>query len=249
MPRATSRSARDLIELIAGFGFILLILWVPTPLQRVLSPIALVGTLAVVLLGRSERNLQPLNLQPRDRSKDIREGNMAGAGALHVHPGAEELGLGLRGLIPSLWILPAACALTIASVLIAKKVGTLHPLYKGDFKHIAGYLLWTCYQQFLLQDYFMPRLLRILPGEASAITLAGVLFALAHLPNLALTAATLLWGVVSCALFRRYRNIYGLGLAQGLLGLAFAICVPDALHHHLRVGLGYLRYHGTQPIP
>jgi hypothetical protein len=235
MPRATHSSARDLIELIAGFGLILLILWVPTPLQRVLSPIALVGTLAVVLLGRSGP----------DPAKDGQQTRTSA----DVHPGADELGLGARGLIPSLWILPAACTLTIASVLIAKKIGTLHPLYKGDFKHIAGYVLWTCYQQFLLQDYFMPRLLRLLPGEASAVTLAGVLFALAHLPNLALTAATLLWGVVSCSLFRRYRNIYALGLAQGLLGLAFAICVPDALHHHLRVGLGYLRYHATQPIP
>jgi len=245
MPRATSRSARDLIELIAGFGFILLILWVPAPLQRVLSPIVLVGTLAVVLLGRSEHNPESGDLQ----SKNIQEGDRAGFRNSEVHPGANELGLGLRGLIPSLWILPAAFALTFASVLIAKKIGTLHPLYKGDFKHIAGYVLWTCYQQFLLQDYFMPRLLRLLPGEASAVTLAGVLFAAAHLPNLALTAATLLWGVVSYALFRRYRNIYALGLAQGLLGLAFAICVPDALHHHLRVGLGYLRYHATQPIP
>jgi hypothetical protein len=66
------------------------------------------------------------------------------------------------------------------------------------------------------------------------------------LPNLVLTAATLVWGVVACALFRRYQNIWALGLAQGLLGLCFAICVPDALHHHLRVGLGYLRYHATQ---
>jgi hypothetical protein len=75
-----------------------------------------------------------------------------------------------------------------------------------------------------------------------------VLFAAEHLPNLPLAAATLVWGAVSCALFRRYRNLYALGLAQGLLGLCFAICVPDALHHHLRVGLGYLRYHAT-PVP
>jgi len=56
-------------------------------------------------------------------------------------------------------------------------------------------------------------------------------------------------GAISCALFRRYHNLYAVGLAQGLLGLCFAICVPDALHHHLRVGLGYLRYHSTQPVP
>jgi membrane protease YdiL (CAAX protease family) len=72
--------------------------------------------------------------------------------------------------------------------------------------------------------------------------LAAVLFAAAHLPNVWLAIATLVWGAISCGLFRRYRNIYALGLAQGLLGICFAVCVPDAVHHHLRVGLGYLRY-------
>jgi hypothetical protein len=161
----------------------------------------------------------------------------------------DELGLGRRGLIPSLWIVPAAIALAALSVFVAAKLGTLHPLYKADFTHISGYVLWTIYQQFLLQDYFMDRLLRLVSSESAAVTIAGVLFAAAHLPNLVLTAATLVWGIVSCALFRRYRNLWALGLAQGLLGLCFAICVPDALHHHLRVGLGYLRYNATQPVP
>ncbi|MGA8432178.1 MAG: CPBP family intramembrane glutamic endopeptidase [Candidatus Sulfotelmatobacter sp.] len=210
-------------EVIIGYGFIVVILWAPTSQQRILSPIALVGTLAVVLLGRSSC----------DRGGDD---------ARNHYPGAAELGLGVRGLIPSLWILPAACGLTFAWVLVAKKIGTLHPLYKGELKHVVGYVLWTDYQQFLLQDLFMPRLMRLLSSEALAITVAGILFATAHLPNLSLTVATLVWGIVSCALFLRYRNIYALGLAQGLLGLGFAICVPDAWHHHLRVGLGYLRY-------
>jgi Type II CAAX prenyl endopeptidase Rce1-like len=233
MSRPSSETTRDVAEVVFGFGFILLILWVPEPMQRLLSPIALVGTLAVVLLGRSTRETDPLEPQV----------------ASNPHPGAEELGLGLRGLVPSLWILPAAAVLTVVSVLVARKFGFLHPLYKGDFKHIAGYVIWTCYQQFLLQDYFMPRLLRLLPSAASAIAVTGTLFAVAHMPNVWLAVATLLWGIVSCALFRRYRNLYALGLAQGLLGLGFAICVPDALHHHLRVGLGYLLYHATKPIP
>jgi membrane protease YdiL (CAAX protease family) len=161
-------------------------------------------------------------------------------------PRLNELGLGRRGLAPSFWILPAAIVLAIVSILVAKELGTLHPLYKGDLKHIGGYVLWTLYQQFLLNDYFMPRLTRLLASKGAAVGLSAVLFAAAHLPNLPLTAATLVWGAISCALFRRYHNIYALGLAQGLLGLCFAICVPDSLHHHLRVGLGYLRYHATQ---
>ena len=201
--------ARDLTELILGYGLIVGIIWTPERLQRFLSPIALLFTLSVVLARRQSRN---------------------------------DLGLGWRGLVPSLWILPAAVALAALSIFAAAKVRTLHPLYKPDVAHISGYVLWTIYQQFLLQDYFMDRILRMVSNEATAVTLAGSLFAAAHLPNLVLTVATLVWGIVSCALFRRYRNLWALGLAQGLLGLCFAVCVPDALHHHLRVGLGYLRY-------
>ena len=73
----------------------------------------------------------------------------------------DELGLGARGLVPSLWILPAAVAFSALSVFVAARLGTLHPLYKADFIHISGYVLWTIYQQFLLQDYFMDRLARL----------------------------------------------------------------------------------------
>jgi len=213
MSHVHSSRARDLIELILGYGLIVGIIWTPEHLQRMLSPIALVLTLLVVLARRQSR---------------------------------DELGLGWRGLIPSLWILPAAIGFAAVSAFVAAKIGTLHPLYKADFAHISGYVLWTIYQQFLLQDFFMDRVLRLLSNESAAVTLAGTLFAAAHLPNLVLTAATLVWGIVACALFRRHRNLWALGLAQGLLGLCIAVCVPDALHHHLRVGLGYLRYHSAQ---
>ena len=201
--------ARDFVELIFGYGFIVFVIWMPEYPQKLLSPVALVVTLAIVLA--------------RGQTRD-------------------ELGFGWRGFVPSLWILPAAVLVTVVSTALSRHFGMIHPLYKGDFKHIAGYVLWTVYQQFLLNDYFMPRLIRITASERVAVMLAGVLFAAAHLPNLWLTVATLAWGAISTALFLKYRNIYALGLAQGLLGLTFAVCVPEALSHHLRVGLGYLRY-------
>jgi hypothetical protein len=201
--------SRDLTELIFGYGLIVFIIWMPELPQRILSPIALVVTLAIVLARRQTR---------------------------------DELGFGLRGLLPSLWILPAAGIFAAASVLVAKWLGTLHALYQSDFQHVAGYVLWTIYQQFLLNDYFMPRLTRITASQTVAVSVVAVLFASAHLPNWWLAVVTLLWGAISCGLFLRYRNIYALGLAQGLLGLCFAVCVPNALSHHLRVGLGYLRY-------
>ena len=39
------------------------------------------------------------------------------------------------------------------------------------------------------------------------------------------------------------RNVYTIGIAHGILGICFAITVPDRFHHHMRVGLGYLHYH------
>jgi hypothetical protein len=212
---ARRRPARDVIELVIGYGAIVGVIWTPEHLQRMLSPFVLLLTLGIVLARR---------------------------------PSRDQLGLGWHGLVRSAWILPAAVALGIVSTFVAARMGTLHPLYKGDLTHIGGYVLWTIYQQFLLQDYFMDRLLRLGASEATAVTIAGTLFAAAHLPSPWLTAATLLWGIVSCTLFRRYRNIWALGLAQGLLGICFAICIPDALHHHLRVGLGYLRYRSVQPV-
>jgi hypothetical protein len=259
MSRPQTGPTRDLAELIFGYGLIVAILWTPEPLQRILAPIALVATFLVVVLRPNSRNLHAA--RDHEIPKDARQESNLPEDALQKSGPQENgpLGFGWHGLVPSLWILPAAIALAALSIFIAAKLGTLHSLYKGDFRHVAGYLLWTTYQQFLLQDYFMPRALRLLSSEVlsikvvssetAAVTLTAVLFSLAHLPNLVLTAATLLWGAVSCLLFRRYRNLYALGVAQCLLGLCFAVCVPVSLNHHLRVGLGYLRYHATPPAP
>lgn len=159
-------------------------------------------------------------------------------------PSLAELGLHWRGFVSALWILPAAVVLAAAGILMARVAGTFHELYKPDLAHVGGYVLWTVYQQFLLQDYFMPRLTRVLKADA-AIAFAAVLFAMAHLPNVPLTVATLVWGAVSCFLFHRCRSLVVLGITQGLLGLCFAVCVPDAYLHHMRVGLGYWHYQPT----
>jgi hypothetical protein len=155
------------------------------------------------------------------------------------------LGMGGKGLLPSLWIVAAALILSAGAIFIASRTHTLHRLHGPTSRplHGAGYIVWSLMQQFLLQSYFLLRLLRLLPGKAAPVIVATSIFALAHLPNPILTPITLVWGVISCVLFLRYRNIYALGLAHGIMGLCVAITVPNSLHHHMRVGLGYLRYH------
>jgi membrane protease YdiL (CAAX protease family) len=155
------------------------------------------------------------------------------------------LGLGRKGLLESLWIVGVALVLSAGAIFIAWRTHTLHRLHGPTpiFLHGWRYIVWSTMQQFLLQGYFLLRLLRLLPGKVAPIIVATGIFALAHLPNPILTPVTLVWGAISCVLFLRYRNIYTLGLAHGMMGLCLAVTVPNSLHHHMRVGLGYLRYH------
>lgn len=173
------------------------------------------------------------------------------ATSLASRAGWTALGLGLTGLLRSLWIVAAALLCASLAVFAASRMHALHRLHGPTplLSHVWGYLIWAVMQQFILQSYFLLRLLRLLPGRAASVIAAATLFSLAHLPNPILTPITLLWGAASCALFLRYRNIYALGLAHGILGLCVAVTVPNSLHHHMRVGLGYYRYHPRQHDP
>ncbi|MBV8632782.1 MAG: CPBP family intramembrane metalloprotease, partial [Silvibacterium sp.] len=156
----------------------------------------------------------------------------------------ESLGLVGRNLWSSLWIVGVALLLGAISVLIAGRLGTLHSLHGQAplFSHIWGYLVWSLMQQFLLQIFFLPRLLRI-TTPARAVGITAALFAVAHIPSPLLVVATLIWGFCACLLYLKYRNLYVLGLAHGILGICFAVTVPDHFHHHMRVGIGYINYH------
>ncbi len=154
------------------------------------------------------------------------------------------LGLGRKGLLQSLWIVGAALLLCALALVIAWQTHRLHRMHgQTPLLHGWSYIVWSLMQQFMLQSYFLLRLLRLLPGRVAPILVAAGIFSLAHLPNPVLTPITFIWGVIACVLFLRYRNIYTLGVAHGILGLCIAVTVPNSMHHHMRVGLGYLRYH------
>ncbi len=164
--------------------------------------------------------------------------------------GAEAMGLRRANFFRSLWVVGAALALATAAVAIASGLHTLH--MPGSlvlfFKTYCAYALWAGVQQFLLQCFFLPRLLRLLPSARTAAATAAVIFAAAHLPSPILTSVTLLWGFASCLIFLRYRNLYPLALAHAVLGITIAIAVPGPVVHNMRVGLGYLTYgHAHKP--
>ena len=71
---------------------------------------------------------------------------------------------------------------------------------------------------------------------------AALLFAATHVPSPLLTLLSFGGGLLFCEMFRRYRSIYPLGIVHAMLGLTIAMIMPDSLLHHMRVGIGYLRY-------
>jgi len=165
---------------------------------------------------------------------------MAGVTAYH-RPSLRELGLGLTGFVRSLWAVGLAAVGGSAMLLAGHLAGTLHryAMNRTLLAVATGYLFWTLQQQFMLQSFFFLRLEQWLGSRKAAWAAAG-LFAIAHIPNPVLVPATMVAGLAFCELFRRYHTIYTLALAQAILGMCLAAAVPDALHHHMHVGIGYL---------
>jgi membrane protease YdiL (CAAX protease family) len=73
-----------------------------------------------------------------------------------------------------------------------------------------------------------------------AVICAASLYAAAHVPSPLLTVLSFFGGVLFCELFRRWRNIFPLGIIHAALGLMIAANLPDKWLHHMRVGIGYL---------
>ena len=154
------------------------------------------------------------------------------------------MGLRLSNPFRSLWIVAASLALAAIAIVIAARLHTMQP-FDGTrlfTQRFWGYAIFAFAQQFLLQDFFLLRLLRLLPTKTTAVSVAAALFALAHLPNPILTPITLIWGFACCLLFLHYRNVYPLAFSHAILGISLAITIPGPIDHNMRVGLGYLTY-------
>lgn len=169
-------------------------------------------------------------------------------GALHLR----NLGIGLRGLARGWWV-PLSAALLAGSIVLAGWCAdTLHGLFGPAAVpiHAAGYAAWTVVQEFVAQSFFFLQLLRVLKPR-QAIIANGLLFGAAHWPNPVLVPVTLAGGWFLTACFARIRNIYPLAVAHTLVALSIAVSVPDHIHRHMRVGIGYKQYqpHRTPPNP
>jgi len=158
--------------------------------------------------------------------------------------GLEAMGLRRKNFFRSLWITGVALVVALIAALIAAHFHTLR--LRGGLAWVIEnfwlYAVWSGVQQFLLQCFFLLRILRLIPDKRLAAFTAAGLFALAHLPNPILVSATIVWGMVACLVFLRYRNLYPLALAHAVLGIMIAVTIPGTVDHNMRVGRGYLMY-------
>jgi len=163
---------------------------------------------------------------------------------ISTFPGWKTMGCCTSGFWRSLWVIAAALFITLTGTAIAFSLHTLHhPGGPSEWiQAFGGYTIWALTQQFLLQGYFLIRLLRVLPNRTAAAVITAVVFAIAHLPNPILTPITLFWGLVACLVFIRSRNIFPLAIAHALCGICLAITIPSSILHNMRVGLGYINY-------
>ena len=178
--------------------------------------------------------------------------------SIPAFPGWAAAGVRRGGFLDSLWVVFAAAVISASAILVAIHLGTIrHPISTRTWvMTFGGYTVWSFVQQFLLQGYFLFRLLRLLPRREWAALAAAIMFSLAHLPNPILTPVTLIWGACACFVFLRCRNVFPLAAAHALLGITVAITIPGPMVRNMRVGLGYLRYHaphaptpGLEPSP
>jgi len=151
-----------------------------------------------------------------------------------------ELGLARPGS-GAIVMLVSGVVMVVTMVVAGSVIRGLGPAQPVPWGRAWKYAIWALEQEFILQSFFYVRLESLL-GSRHAVWGATLLFCVAHLPSPVLTLLSFTGGLLFCELFRRYRNIFPLGLVHATLGLTIAASFPDGLLHHMRVGIGYLSY-------
>ena len=153
---------------------------------------------------------------------------------------AKELGLTWPEGSSGWWILAVGSVAAVAIPTVAILSGYPVPANPDwpKLQNIWPYVIWAVCQQFLLLSFFYLRL-EWLMGSRWALAVSTLVFTVAHLPNMALTAMTLVGALFFTEMFRRYRSILPLGIVHAMLGIAIAYSFSNSVMHHMRVGLSF----------
>ena len=152
-------------------------------------------------------------------------------------------GVGAADYFRGAVVLAVSLAAALFLVFMVRWAGGYVPV-NGIWPNISqtwAYVIWALMQEFILQSFFFTRCEDLFGGRP-AVWMAATLFAAAHLPSPLLTTFTFVAALFFCSMFRRYRSLYPIAVVHAMLGLTVAMTMPDSLLHHMRVGIGYLRY-------
>jgi membrane protease YdiL (CAAX protease family) len=140
-------------------------------------------------------------------------------------------------------VIPWVFAISGALLLGGSVLGTIRQTTARQAAiNIAGYVVWGLVQQYVLNGYFVNRTLEFTgnPHHWLNSVLPALLFSAAHLPNWFLMPVTLAGGLACTLVYRRYRSLYALALAHGVVGFSLFLVVPDSISAHFLVGPRYL---------
>ena len=131
----------------------------------------------------------------------------------------------------------------LAAAIVIVSAGWLLNSLRFDGRQMmewAAWLpLWGLMQQYVLQGFVNRRAQLALGRGWRSVLLVALVFALLHLPNLWLAAATFAGGLVWAYVYQRAPNLLALALSHALMSLLLAASLPPALIRSLRVGIKY----------
>ena len=97
-------------------------------------------------------------------------------------------------------------------------------------------ILWGLLQQYVLQGFINRRAQLIWGRGWKSVTLVALVFAVLHLPNPWLTAATFCGGLLWAHVYQRTPNLLAISISHGVMTWVFITCVPPETLRNLRVG-------------
>lgn len=99
--------------------------------------------------------------------------------------------------------------------------------------------LWGLMQQYVLQGFINRRAQLAFGRGWPGVLLVALVFALLHLPNPWLAAATFTGGLIWAYVYQRAPNLFALALSHALMSMLLAVSLPPSITKSLRVGVKY----------
>lgn len=126
-----------------------------------------------------------------------------------------------------------------AVVLIGLAAGDGPGFQRSMLGSFLVYPIWGLVQQYAMQSFTFRRVREGIRSPAASAAITALLFALVHMPNLALALSTLVGGYVWCRLFDRHPNLLTLAVSHGWLAVLLRYSWPAGWLHSLAVGPAY----------